>query len=550
MKMLTKTGPWLLITRKQNRWIIAIAFALAGFAAPFLYASIDGFPIPRAHDEFAYLLSADTYAHGRLTNPSPPAWKNFEAPHVLVRPSYMSKYPPMQGMFLAAGQILFGNPTFGVWLSCSFMAVTLFWMLCGWTRQIWAVVGTVLAILFLGIFHYWAQSFWGGMVAASGGALFFGGFGRILKRPSIASSLLMTAGGVILVNSRPFEGTVMMLPPMAVLAHRLVFDRRYKIGQKSLKVVLPVASVTFIALSLMAYNNFRVTGNAVKFAYTEHQAQYFSTPLFIFQSPTEPFLNENDRLRKLSEYLHTPGPIKSIETFGLPDLVYLRPIYAFIYLSIFLPSLLFSPALGLFFFVSVVLGIQSKRIRLIPFTIASTFLGMSFVSYWDQPHYAAPLTSCIFLLLVEGFRRFIASGKTVQHRVMMIAMIASLLTASLGFQVHLTNAEKPRHDTQTEIDIERSAILTAPPTGAYLRTIVQRAVSEKPGSYLAMVTYDPDYRIHDDVVYNSADLDGSKLIWANDLGEEGNAELLSVYRNRRVIRIRLSNSAVEIRPEN
>jgi len=53
------------------------------------------------------------------------------------------------------------------------------------------------------------------------------------------------------------------------------------------------------------------------------------------------------------------------------------------------------------------------------------------------------------------------------------------------------------------------------------------------GRHLVLVRYQPSHNILEEWVYNGADIDGSKVVWARDMGPEKNRELLDYYKDRR-----------------
>src|SRR5690242_17207885 len=150
-----------MFSRLANRRILAVAvIGVSTLVLRLAVLPVEPIPQPAVHDEFSYLLEADTFAHGRLSSPTPPMWEHFETFHEIFQPTYCSKFFPGQGLFLALGQVVFGHPFWGVWLTSGLMCVTIAWMLQGWFPSDWAFLGGAIAVVRFGVFGYWANSYW------------------------------------------------------------------------------------------------------------------------------------------------------------------------------------------------------------------------------------------------------------------------------------------------------------------------------------------------------------------------------------------------------
>ncbi|MGH7810895.1 MAG: hypothetical protein ACREP5_11520, partial [Candidatus Binatia bacterium] len=273
---------------------------LLTFAGSATIGLIGGIAEPKVHDEFSYLLAADTFAHGRLTNPTHPMWTHFESIHIIHQPTYMSKYPPGQGAILALGQLLSGHPILGVWLSMGLMCATICWMLYAWVPARWALIGGLFSVLhpIVGIGGDWAQSYWGGALPAAGGALVLGGTRYLLTEPKMRHALLMALGLVVLANTRPYEGFLVGVCAIVTLLMGFIRKRDLETSVLVEKIGLPLVLICTTAGVWMGYYNFRVTGNIFRMPYQVHEATYGVAPLFVWQEPSPTPDYRHDAIRK------------------------------------------------------------------------------------------------------------------------------------------------------------------------------------------------------------------------------------------------------------
>jgi len=459
-------------------------------------------PVPVIHDEFSYLLGAETFASGRITNPPHPMWVHFETFHVNMLPTYCSKYPPAQALTLAFGQVLFGQAWFGVCLSAGLMIAAFCWMLQGWVSPKAALLTTALAGIWC-LSTYWMNSYWGGAVAALGGALLIGAVPRLARRIAIGPALAASAGIAVLANSRPYEGSLTVISSAAVLAWWLRREKRPLRALLDRRLIAPLVLVMLPVIAAMALYNYRATGNPILFPYAVNQKTYAASPHFyILPSIPEPAYR-HESIRRFWEWDRKvyqdarSNPLNVILSFSSS----MGPFY------------LFNPW-GALAILGVLLGCTVETgfaalILLLP--IFGLLLAKGVL-----PHYLAPVSGVLWILTAMAFERIARWWRGARKtRVLAILCFGGVSFGYYAAQIlHVITTPKPA------------------PQGVATRPLLIERLAKEGKRHLVIVHYGGAHYIHAEWVYNHADIDHSDVVWARDMGRERNRELLDYFRDR------------------
>jgi hypothetical protein len=160
--------------------------------------------------------------------------------------------------------------------------------------------------------------------------------------------------------------------------------------------------------------------------------------------------------------------------------------------------------------------LRERRMRLLLIQMALVFSSFLLARAWFNLHYAGALVATIFALVTQGMRhirRWEAWGRPLGigiTRVMVVFVI---------FLAPFNNDHKTRFDNWEPIE---------------LRAEFADQLQSLPGKHLVIVHYSTQHIAAREWVYNGADIDSSKVVWAREIPGVDIQPLLEYFRGRQI----------------
>ena len=465
---------------------------------------------PSVQDEFSLLLLADTLRSGRLTNPTPPYWQHFETIQVIQKPTYNSMYPPGSGVFLALGA-LFHNPWMGLLLSVGLMCGAICWMLQAWLPPAWALGGGLVAALQIGIGSYWVNTYLGAApVPALAGALLLGAMPRFLRKPVWSAAAIFALGVVLLVNTRPLEGGIFSLVCFGIA---LAWHWKGMLGKPVVpwRVFVPGSAVLLLGAAFTCYYSWRVTGNPLKMPYVVNRDTY-GWPENLAVLPPKQITYRHPNLRNMHNlelYYRT-----RYSTLG-------RMLNSWCNRAVLLWEFYVGPELTLPLLM-LPWTLRSRKLRPL-FYIALFMLSLNALQFMAYPQHVAPETAIFYALLAGGMRQIYVGGRRAgfrPERVMASLVLCVACCAALSLfmeQLHIQPDNFWEHPSWPYRDV-RAAVLSK--------------IEAMPGKHLVLVRYAEYHTPHEEWVYNAANINKSRVVWANSISFKEDMELRKHFSDR------------------
>jgi hypothetical protein len=250
------------------------------------------------------------------------------------------------------------------------------------------------------------------------------------------------------------------------------------------------------AAGLVLTQNKQVTGSWLTLPYALSQYEYGVPASFTFQPhpvPHNPLTREQEMDYKMQRAFRSADQ-ETLFTY-LKRLLYRARYYRFY----------FYPALYLAL-ITYLVRMREYRFLWVAATALIFALGTNFYPLF-LTHYVAALTCLFVLMSVEGLRfmsRWRAGAPAARALIW-------LCIAQFAYSWTTTTFQYPERRIQ-----------------------INKQLAKIPGKLLVLVRYWPQHIFQDEWVYNEADIDKARIVWARDLGDTEDQKLLHYYPDRTV----------------
>jgi hypothetical protein len=425
---------------------------------------------------------------------------------------------------MAAGQVFFGNPWYAILICSALMCAALCWMLQAWLPPNWALLGGCIAMIRIGLFSYWTNTFHAaGSLAALGGALVLGALPRLMKTARLRYGLLMGIGMAILVLTRPYEGMLLCLPVAVVLIRWLWKQRHIHTSTLRMRLIAAPLIMVIVAGAWMAYYDYKAFGNPLTPPYSVNRMQYAIAPYYVWQKARPEPAYRYPEMRnfyykgEMDYYTH----IHSLTGF-LPHTL----------TKIAIPTLVFfSGVVFLFPLIMVRRVFLDRRIRFLVAGVLILAAGMV-IEIYLLPHYLAVYTAAFYaigLQMMRHLRLWKPERKPVGLALVRFSVTLCVVLAAVrvfAAPLHFATNEWPPSSW--------NFTWYGPEQFGGERARIEAQLDRLSGGQLVIVHYSPKHNPFDEWVYNSADIDDSKVVWAREMDADDNLKLIRYYKNRTV----------------
>jgi hypothetical protein len=163
-------------------------------------------------------------------------------------------------------------------------------------------------------------------------------------------------------------------------------------------------------------------------------------------------------------------------------------------------------------------------------------IGGAMAVIWFQPHYLAAALAVMMVIVVQSLRyirQWHFGGRAVGIGLSRAVVLSVLLMPWARADVHSGSTYNP------------FASVVSNPT----RQQITRQLQALPGKQLAIVRYSQTmHNVHDEWVYNNADIDQAKIVWAREIPGVSCGPLLDYFKDRQAWIVEPDVYPVKLKP--